>query len=120
MKLLAIFAHPDDESYGPGGTLAWATRNGHEVTLLTMTQGESGSMGISKILSEEELSKQREQELRCAAQKLGIQDVKIENLPDKHLQDIEEQVGINVITVEIKRLNPDIIIIFHVFFNGDI
>ena len=113
MKLLAIFAHPDDESYGPAGTLAWATRNGHEVSLLTLTHGESGSLGISKFLSANELAKHREQELRCAANKLGIRKVMIQNLPDKHLKDLEEQIGINIITREIKKFQPDILVTFH-------
>ncbi len=63
MKLLAIFAHPDDESYGPAGTLARATRGGHIVSLLTLTHGESGSLGISKNLSVEKFAKRRNQEL---------------------------------------------------------
>ncbi len=113
MKILASFAHPDDESYGPAGTLAQATRRGHIVSLLTLTHGESGSLGISKNLSASELAKRRSQELKCAARKLGIQHLQIHNFSDKHLQDIREQRGIDIIRKEIKRFKPDIIITFH-------
>jgi LmbE family N-acetylglucosaminyl deacetylase len=113
MKILAIFAHPDDESYGPGGTLAHATGTGHIVSLLTLTHGESGSMGISKSLSAEELAKRRRNELRCAAEKLGIQHLQIHNLSDKQLQDTPDHHGITIIMQEIKRFKPDIIITFH-------
>jgi LmbE family N-acetylglucosaminyl deacetylase len=113
MKILAPFAHPDDESYGPAGTLAQAIRRGHTVSLLTLTHGESGSVGTSKDLSATELAKLRCQELRCAARKLGIQHVQIHNLSDNHLQDIPEQKGINIIKQEIMRFKPDIIITFH-------
>lgn len=113
MRILTPFAHPDDESFGPAGTLAQATRNGHIVSLLTFTHGESGSLGISKNLSATELAKRRSQELRRAAQKLGIQHLQIHNLSDKHLQDIPEQNGIDIIKQEIKRFRPDIIITYH-------
>ncbi len=113
MRILTTFAHPDDESYGPAGTLAQATRNGHIVSLLTLTHGESGSLGISKNLSTVELAKRRSQELKCAALKLGIQHVQIHNLSDKQLEDIPEQKGIEIIRQEIKRFKPDIIITYH-------
>jgi LmbE family N-acetylglucosaminyl deacetylase len=113
MRILAIFAHPDDESYGPGGTLARATRNGHIVSLLTFTHGESGSLGISKELSAPELARRRNQELKCAASQLGIQQLQLHDLPDKHLQDIPEETGIDLINKEITRFKPDIIITYH-------
>jgi LmbE family N-acetylglucosaminyl deacetylase len=113
MKILATFAHPDDESYGPAGTLAKATNNGNIVSMLTLTQGESGSMGISKDLSAAELAKRRMQELQKAARKLGIQHLQIHNLADKNLQNIPEQIGIDIINQEIQRFKPDILITFH-------
>ena len=113
MRILAAFAHPDDESFGPAGTLAQATHNGHIVSLLTMTHGESGSLGISNILSSAELAKCRSQELKKAARKLGIQLVQIHDLPDKRLQHIPEQHGIDIIRQEIQRFKPDIMITYH-------
>ena len=109
MRILTSFAHPDDESYGPGGTLARATRTGHIVSLLTLTHGESGSMGISKSLSSEELAKRRSLELRCAAEKLGIQHLQIHNLSDKQLQDTPEHYGITIIMQEINSVKSDIL-----------
>jgi len=113
VKILSVFAHPDDESYGPAGTLAKAISNGHIVSLLTLTQGESGSVGISKNISSNELAKHRSQELKCAAQKLGIQQLQIHNLSDKQLKDVPKRVGIDYILQEIKRFKPDTIITFH-------
>jgi LmbE family N-acetylglucosaminyl deacetylase len=113
MKILAIFAHPDDESYGPGGTLAKATRNGHIVSLLTFTHGESGSLGISKDLSAVELAKRRSRELKSAAKMLGIQQVQIHSLSDNKLQEIPEENGIKIIQQEINCFKPDIVITFH-------
>ena len=113
MRILAAFAHPDDESYGPAGTLAKTTRSGHFVSLLTLTHGESASLGNSKNLCSTELAKRRSQELRYAARKLGIQYVQIHNFSDKQLQDFPEDEGIDIIKQEIKRFKPDIMITFH-------
>ena len=41
-KLLAVFAHPDDEAFGPGGTLAKYAKEGVEIHLLCATRGERG------------------------------------------------------------------------------
>ena len=43
--LLAVFAHPDDEAYRPGGTLALLAGRGVSVHLLAATRGEAGSCG---------------------------------------------------------------------------
>lgn len=67
----AIFAHPDDESFGPGGTIALLAKT-HDVYLLCATKGEAGE---DHTTGTEELSVKRERELRSAAKMLGIQNV---------------------------------------------
>ena len=42
--LLAVFAHPDDESFGPGGTLAKYAAEGVEVWLVCATDGNAGTV----------------------------------------------------------------------------
>jgi LmbE family N-acetylglucosaminyl deacetylase len=73
--LLAIFAHPDDESFGPGGTLARYGSEGVAVHLICATRGEVGDSDISDLGECEDLACQREQELRCAASALGLAEV---------------------------------------------
>jgi LmbE family N-acetylglucosaminyl deacetylase len=41
-RLMAVLAHPDDESLGVGGTLATYAASGVEVALVTATRGEGG------------------------------------------------------------------------------
>jgi N-acetyl-1-D-myo-inositol-2-amino-2-deoxy-alpha-D-glucopyranoside deacetylase len=70
-RLLAVFAHPDDETFGAGGTLALYARQGVEVHLVCATRGEVGEAppdfnGYSSI------GEMRESELRCAAGILGL------------------------------------------------
>ncbi|MFZ2025922.1 MAG: PIG-L deacetylase family protein [Microgenomates group bacterium] len=67
----AIFAHPDDESFGPGGTIALLAKT-HNVYLLCATKGEAGEDHSE---GTDELPIKREKELRAAAKILGIQNV---------------------------------------------
>lgn len=113
MKLLAIFAHPDDESYGPAGTLAKYAAEGHEVGLVTLTRGEAGSLGISKELGPKVLAERRVQELRCAARILKINYLQIHELPDKRLSEQPEETGIELVESEIQKFAPDAVITFH-------
>lgn len=64
--LLAVFAHPDDESFRPGGTLALLARRGVAVHLLTATHGEAGACGDPPRCRPEEMPAVRERELRGA------------------------------------------------------
>jgi len=73
--LLAAFAHPDDESFGPGGTLAKYAAEGVAVHLLCATLGEAGESDTPDLGECEDLACQREQELRCAASVLGLTEV---------------------------------------------
>jgi LmbE family N-acetylglucosaminyl deacetylase len=73
--ILAISAHPDDESLFAGGTLAMFAEQGNEVFILETTRGEGGEVGEPPLTTEENLGAYREQEVRNAAQALGVRDI---------------------------------------------
>jgi LmbE family N-acetylglucosaminyl deacetylase len=73
--LLAIFAHPDDESFGPGGTLAQYAAKDVAVHLICATRGEAGESDTPDMGECTDLACLREQELRCAASILGLREV---------------------------------------------
>lgn len=73
--LLAVFAHPDDETFGPGGALALYARRGVAVHVLCATRGEAGSAPAELLLGQPNLAELREAELRCAAELLGVSGV---------------------------------------------
>jgi LmbE family N-acetylglucosaminyl deacetylase len=75
LRLLAVLAHPDDESFGPGGTLALYARRGVEVHLACATRGEVGSAPEELLAGHAGIGELREHELRCAAQELGLSGV---------------------------------------------
>jgi N-acetylglucosamine malate deacetylase 2 len=88
-SVLAIFAHPDDETFRAGGTLALLAASGFRVHILTATRGEAGSCGTPPLCTTEKLTALRERELRCACQALGLEPPKILNYPDGQLSSIE-------------------------------
>ncbi len=71
MRVLAFFAHPDDETLMAGGTLALLARGGHEVFVLSATRGEGGERGDPPLCAQAELGAVRSRELACAVQALG-------------------------------------------------
>ncbi len=70
--LLAIFAHPDDEAFAAGGTLAAMASRGVRVVVVSATRGEAGKI-TDPTLTIDDLGKQREHELRQACVELGIE-----------------------------------------------
>src|SRR5216683_2480834 len=76
LKLMAVLAHPDDESLGVGGILAKYAAEGIETSLVTATRGERGWFGDEhEYPGLEALGQIREAELRAAAEVLGIRSV---------------------------------------------
>jgi len=74
-KILAVLAHPDDESFGLGGTLALYTRKGYEVYLICATRGEAGTVDEEHLKGLEDTAELRTAELMRAAQILGLKEV---------------------------------------------
>lgn len=111
--ILAVFAHPDDEAFGPGATLAKYALNGIRVILLTLTRGEAGSLGPGRFLTAQQLGALREEELRCAADKLHISHLEIHNLPDGKLNTLEAREGKSIIQSAARKYQPQVMITFH-------
>ncbi len=73
--LLAVLAHPDDETFGMGGTLALYARRGDSVYLVCATRGEVGTVDPEYMRNFKSIAELRESELRCASEHLGIKEV---------------------------------------------
>lgn len=70
--LVAILAHPDDESFGMGGTLALYAQRGFKVYYICMTGGESGTVEPHFLEKYSSIAELRYNELKCASEKLGL------------------------------------------------
>lgn len=116
-KLLAVLAHPDDESLGIGATLAKCAAGGAELSLVTATRGDAGRYrghrpGTAPHPGREALAKIREAELRAAADVLGIRDLTLFDYPDGHLDGADPRELIDRIAAEIRRIRPDVVVTF--------
>ncbi len=107
-SLLAIFAHPDDESFTIGGTLARYAAEGVEVSLLCATQGEAGIKGISP----EEAARVREQELRAACAVLGVREVRFLSYRDGELAQADPAEVTAKMAQAMRELRPQVVITF--------
>jgi len=73
--LLSVLAHPDDESFGMGGTLAKYAGQGVDVHLICATRGEAGEVDPEYLEGFSSIAELRERELNCAVDQLGINPV---------------------------------------------
>ncbi len=81
-RLLAVLAHPDDESFGMGGTLALYAQQGAEVHLICATRGEVGETPPDFERNDGSIAELRMHELRCAGKILGLEEVHFLNYRD--------------------------------------
>ena len=122
-SLLGVFAHPDDESFGPGGTLARYAAEGRAVHVIIATDGIAGSVeDATKVASHETLAQVRSKELSDAAVALAItsiwslpyRDSGMRNTPANDHPDALVQQPVATLTHEmvdyIERLQPDVIV----------
>lgn len=121
--LLVIFAHPDDESHGPAGTIAKYAAEGVQIHYLCATRGEAGSVVDSRYLADgQSLADVRTGELQQAVKELGIHGLHFMNYRDSGMEgsadnqhpdslynapldDVAERIA-----EQIRRLRPDAII----------
>jgi LmbE family N-acetylglucosaminyl deacetylase len=108
--LLAVFAHPDDEAFRCGGTLALLTQRGVRVQILTATRGQAGSCGDPPLCTLAELPSVRERELRCACAALGIAPPILLDYPDGALADIDEAAATAQVIAVIEQVRPTLIL----------
>jgi len=109
-RLLAIFAHPDDETFRCGGALALLARHGARVHLLTATRGEAGSCGDPPLCRPEELGVMREAELRCACRALGLESPRLLDYRDGTLSEVGEEEPIAQVMAAVQELRPDVLV----------
>ncbi|MBI0578180.1 bacillithiol biosynthesis deacetylase BshB2 [Neobacillus cucumis] len=113
-QVLVVFPHPDDEAFGVSGTIATHVENGTPVTYACLTLGEMGrNMGNPLFTNRENLPKIRKEELKNAANALGIQDLRMLGFRDKTVEFEDEEKLTNVISSLIDELNPSLIITFY-------
>ncbi len=121
-KILAVLAHPDDETFGMGGTLAYYAHLGAQVDLICTTRGESGDVQPQYLEGYDSIADLRVAELKCAASILGIHEVVLLNYRDSGMAGSEAnrhpEALVNTpidrvvsdIACHVRRLKPDVVL----------
>jgi len=114
MKVLYIFPHPDDESFGPAHAMSKQRRDGHEVYLLTLTKGGATKQRHKFGYSVEEMGEVRYKEMLDVAKVLDLSGMTVLDLPDSGLKEMNPLEIENVIKEQIEKIRPDVIITYAV------
>jgi LmbE family N-acetylglucosaminyl deacetylase len=113
LRLLAVTAHPDDESLGMGGALAKSAAEGVEVSILAATRGERGRYRDGQDHpGPQALGRIREAELRAAARELGAREVSFLDYLDAELDRVEPREAIGRIALHLRRVRPHVVLTF--------
>jgi len=122
--ILAVLAHPDDETFGLGGTLALYARKGYDTYYVCATRGEAGTLDAGYLNGFKDTAELRTNELMRAAKILGLKEVFFLDYRDSGMPGTEEnkhpdaQINHSIDEVAgkivgyIRELKPDVVITF--------
>jgi LmbE family N-acetylglucosaminyl deacetylase len=109
--ILSIWAHPDDETYLAGATMAAAAAAGQRVVCVSLTAGELGTPDPAA-WPPERLGPLRRREAAAAMAALGVTEHRVLELPDGGLADMDPSDGAAVVRAIIDEVQPDAILTF--------
>jgi len=114
VRILYIFPHPDDESFGPARAMAGQRRQGHEVYLLTLTRGEATNVRHKFGWTLEQMGEARYREMQDVKTTLELADMRILDFPDGKLKELDPWSIEEAIREEILRVKPHVVVTFPV------
>jgi N-acetylglucosamine malate deacetylase 2 len=109
---MLVFAHPDDETFACGGTVARYTANGNKVVEVCASRGEVGQTGDPPLVDQTGLGAFREQELRCASRVLGIEPLIFLDCIDGSVTDYPRLGIVGKVVREVRKHRPQVVISF--------
>lgn len=112
MRILYVFPHPDDESFGPSRAIAAQRRAGHEVYLLTLTRGEATSVRHKLGYSLEEMGAARHREMQQVSKTLDLTDMRVLDFPDGKLKELDPWTIETAVRDETSRVRPHVVVTF--------
>ena len=123
-RLLACFAHPDDEAFPIGGSLAAHSSRGVNIRLITATSGEEGEVRSPGLAIPDGLGSLRREELSCSVHTLGLQSHHVlgyrdsgmagtpaNNLPEAFINIAQEEI-VGILVREIRTFRPQVVLTF--------
>jgi N-acetylglucosamine malate deacetylase 2 len=109
--VVAVFAHPDDEVFGPGGTMAIMAKE-RDVYIICITNGDAGENSLIGEDGQRPLSEIRPKELRASASSIGVKDVFFLDYGDGTLSNsLYHEIAAKV-QVKVEELQPEILLTY--------
>ena len=114
MRILYVFPHPDDESFGPARAIAAQVRAGHKVSLLTLTRGGATKIRHRFGYSIAQMGAVRHTEMLQVAKVLGLTDLTVLDFPDSGLKELDPREIERTVSQHVERLRPPIVVTYPV------
>ncbi|MEM7347253.1 MAG: PIG-L deacetylase family protein [Chloroflexota bacterium] len=112
LTLVAIFAHPDDEAFGTGGTLTKYVEEGVDVHLVMATLGEAGRVANPNITLTEPISVLRKQELQNACLCYGIDNLHLLGYTDGQTTIVPQNEPVHKLVTLLREIKPQVVVSF--------
>ena len=118
-SLLAIVAHPDDETFGCGSLLLHAAATGARTAVVCATRGEAGAVATGLQVPEGGIAGLREAELRAAADVLSVTDVELLQFTDSGMEGepppgslcaAPSSAVVDAVACAVARYRPDVVV----------
>jgi LmbE family N-acetylglucosaminyl deacetylase len=114
-SLLIVTAHPDDETFGTGGTIALLARRGVPVDVALLTRGEAGEITDPELdtpVNRAAIGRLREAEARAAAEVLGVREMGFLGFRDGELPGLDRAVLTRAVVEAIRQHRPAVVVTF--------
>ncbi|HUS13792.1 MAG TPA: PIG-L family deacetylase [Chloroflexia bacterium] len=111
-RILGVFAHPDDEVFVAGGTLAKYAAAGSEIMVVSATKGQAGQIRDARIATRRTLGEVRAAELHVSSAKLGVQHSVCWDYGDGMLQELDPELLVGDVVRTIRSFRPDVVMAF--------
>jgi LmbE family N-acetylglucosaminyl deacetylase len=112
LRLLGVFAHPDDETFCAGGTFARYAKDGAEIMVVSATRGQAGQIRDARVATRRTIAAVREAELRLACEQLGVAHVECWDYTDGALAEADFGTLTGAVVRRIREFRPDLVISF--------
>jgi LmbE family N-acetylglucosaminyl deacetylase len=114
MRILYIFPHPDDESFGPAPVIRRQIDAGHQVCLLTLTRGGATKVRHKLGIGIAEMGEIRYQEMLEVAKVLQLTEMIVMDLPDSGLAELDPREIEKIVRDHIQIVKPNVIVTYPV------
>src|SRR5262245_44220259 len=112
MRLLGLYAHPDDETFCTGGTFARYAEQGAEIFVVSATRGQAGAIRDAAVATRRTIGEVRERELHRACAELGVQEARCLDYQDGALATSDLTQLTAQLTAAIRDFRPDTVFTF--------